>query len=385
MPTATVRAVAATAAFAAGALAVPATTLAASRTHRHPTVAHHKSRTISFYATVVRSSPRGLEVRLHNGKTAFFSTKQLARKPAHKRTSRRTHHRSKSHGRLARVLAHAADTTTPPVSVNIVGLQPGVTILVTETVNPDGITITITLPPPSVAGTSETVSGTVGDVNTDTFDVQSADGSDFVLHMAADTLSALNLQSCDTVDVTYHQDAEMLIADSVNITGADTSGDCAPTFDVTGPITDVSDTGLTVTTDSGAMSFSVDDPSVTDGFQVGDVVDVTYVDNGDGTYTAQDVEYVENDATGVVTSVSASSLAITDDSTGATDTFVAGPSSGVELGGTGFDGVQVGDEVDVTYHVSNGQWVADDVNDSGPPSGDSSGGDQSGGSSSGDA
>jgi hypothetical protein len=56
------------------------------------------------------------------------------------------------------------------------------------------------------------------------------------------------------------------------------------------------------------MTFGVDSNDVTDGYQVGDVVDVTYVDNGDGTYTADDLEWVEQDSTGTVTDVSEGSV-----------------------------------------------------------------------------
>jgi hypothetical protein len=272
------------------------------------------------------------------------------------------------------------------VTVNILGLQPGVTVLVTETVNPDGsVSITITLPPAGATG-EENATGVVSQVETDTFDVQTTDGSDLRLHMAADALSALNLQSCDEVTVTFHQDAALLIADTVQVTGASGSGDCQPTYDVVGTITAVSASGLTVTGDKGPMTFTVDDPSITDGYVAGDQVDVTYVQNSDGSLNAQDVEYVEQDALGTVTAVSSSSMTITDDTTGASETFVTDP-SGLALEGTGFDGIQVGDQVDVTYHVSGNQLVADDVSDNSGSSSDgsSSGGDQSGGSSSGDS
>ena len=113
------------------------------------------------------------------------------------------------------------------------------------------------------------------------------------------------------------------------------------------------------TQDQGTMTFGVDSNDVTDGYQVGDVVDVTYADNGDGTYTADDVEWVEQDSTGTVTDVSDGSMTITDDQTGQPVTFVADPSESV------FDGVTVGDQVDVTYHQSGGQQVAESVDDSG--------------------
>ena len=163
--------------------------------------------------------------------------------------------------------------------------------------------------------------------------------------------------------VSYHQDAGMLIADHVNLTGASTSGHCADTSrdqDVVGTITQVSGDGLTVQTqDQGTMTFGVDSNDVTDGYQVGDVVDVTYADNGDGTYTADDVEWVEQDSTGTVTDVSDGSMTITDDQSGQSVTFVADPGDSV------FDGVAVGDQVDVTYHQSGDQQVAESVDDSG--------------------
>ena len=371
--------IAVTAAVACAGLALPGAATAASRAHHQTAARHHRARTVSFYAQVVHSGPAGLMVRLRTGKQMFFSAHQLAHKPAgslHKRAPKS--HRLTRHSRMV-THAAASDATPPPVTVNILGLQPGVTVLVTETTNPDGsISVTITLPPASVTAAEQTASGVVGDVGNDTFDVQTSDGSDLMLHMAADSLSALNLQSCDEVDVTYHQDSELLIADTVTVTGASSTGDCQPTNDVVGTITAVSETGLTIHSDQGSMSFTVDDPSITDGFLVGDQVDVTYVQNADGTLDAQDVEYDEQDATGTVTAVSASSMTITDDSTGASDTFVNDPSVGVDLSGSAFDGVQVGDQVDVSYHVSNGAWVADDVSDYGS-GGDSSGGDSSGG------
>jgi hypothetical protein len=91
--------------------------------------------------------------------------------------------------------------------------------------------------------------------------------------------------------------------------------------------------------------------------QVGDLVDVTYTDNGDGTYDASDVGYVEQDATGTVTAVSDGSMTFTDSDSGQSVTVTADPAAGV------FDGVAVGDEVDVNYHQSGDQLVADEVDD----------------------
>jgi hypothetical protein len=252
------------------------------------------------------------------------------------------------------------------VVVNILGLQPGVTILITETIEPDG-TITITITLPSFGG-QQTASGVVGDVGDDTFDVTTGDGTDLRLHMATDQLSALNLQSCDTVSVTYHQDAGMLIADAAQVTGASTSGDCAPTYDATGAITQISGSSITINSDQGPMTFAVADPSLTDGFQSGDVVDVTYVQNSDGSLQATDVQYIEQDASGVVTAVSSTKLTITNGTTGQSETFTADPNNGLQLFTYAFDGVHVGDQIDVCYHQSASGLIADSVNDQGAAS-----------------
>jgi hypothetical protein len=249
------------------------------------------------------------------------------------------------------------------VVINIVGLQPGVTVLITETIAPDGtVTITITLPPASV-DMPQSTSGVVTDVEDDVFEVTTGDGADLRLHMAADLLSNIGLQTCDTVDVTYHQDAGMLIADRAQVTGASSSGDCAPTYDATGPITQVSGSSITIAADQGPMTFSVSDSDITDGFQNGDVVDVTYTQNSDGSLSATDVEYVEQDASGTVTSVSSNSLTLTDSSTGQPATFIADPNNGLQLCTYAFDGVHVGDQVDVTYHQTAAGLVADSVDD----------------------
>jgi hypothetical protein len=262
-------------------------------------------------------------------------------------------------------LRRALDETasTGPVVIDIIGLQPGVTVLITETVAPDGtVTITITLPPVT-AGAPQSASGVVTDVEDDVFEITTGDGADLRLHMAADQLSNLNLQACDTVDVTYHQDAGMLLADSAQVTGASTSGDCAPTYDATGAITQVSGSGITINADQGSMTFSVSDPTITDGFLNGDVVDVTYTQNSDGTMSVVDVQYVEQDSAGTVAAVSSTSLTLTDSSTGQPDSFIADPSNGLQLSTYAFDGVHVGDQVDVTYHRTAAGLVADSVDD----------------------
>lgn len=315
--------------------------------HRHHRARHHsRTHTASFYARVVRASANGLVVRTLNGKTLTFSSKQL---------------RHRHHAGLARL---AAQGGSPQVVVNILGLQPGVMVQVTETTDANGnLTITITLA--SQSGPQD-ATGLVSEVDNDAFMVQTGDGNSLRFHMAADALSNLNLQSCDTVAVTYHQDAGILIADSVNVTGSSSSGDCAPTQDATGTITAVASDSITINTDQGPLTASVDPSSgLTDGFQVGDLVDVTYTQNSDGSLSATDVQYAEEETTGQVTAVTTStnggSVTILDDNTGQSETFVSDPSNGVQINAHAFNGVSVGDQLDICYHQSGGQLVADTV------------------------
>jgi hypothetical protein len=231
--------------------------------------------TISFYAKVVRSGSKQVRLRLGDGNPFSLSAKQVS----------------------AKAVAHAAAVSPASVTLQVRGLAPGQTVLVSETVDARGHwTITITLPSASTTSGGGSTAG-------------SGDGSG------------------------DDQDAE-------------------------GTITQVSDSQLAVSTDSGTLSFSVDPTEgVTGGFLVGDVVDVSYYENPDGSLSADDVEYVEQDATGAVSAVSDTSLAMVDDATGQTDTFSGDPDLGL------FTGVSPGDVVDVTYHQSAAGPVADAVGD----------------------
>lgn len=336
------------------------------------------SHTVSFYGRIVRSGAGGLIVRVGDGQRITFSSRQVRR--AHASSPGQT----RRHAVIAHMAASGSGFGSGTITVNIQGLQPGVTVLVTESVDGAGnITINITLPAPGATG-SQQMSGVVTDVGQDAFMLQTADGSALRLHMASSSLAALNLNVCDTVDVSFHQDSNLLIADSVQSTGTSSSGDCGSGNgsgdrgaggDVVGTITAVSGSGLTVSTqDQGSMTFIVDSADITDGFVVGDVVDVSYDTLSDGTLDAGDVEYVEQDSMGTVTAVSASSLTLTD-SNGQSQTFTGDPSQGI------FDGVSVGDQVDVTFHQSGGQQVADVVDDqsAGGSSGNGGGGASGGG------
>jgi hypothetical protein len=242
--------------------------------------------TIAFYARVVRSGPRKVRLRLGDGSAFSLSSQQVS----------------------ANALAHAAmapaSASAASVTLQLQGLAPGQTVLISETVDARGHwTITVTLPSSSgtTAGGGTTSGGGPGG--------GSGGGS------ADDQLAE-------------------------------------------GTITQLSDTQLAIHTDSGALSFTVDRTAgLTDGFLVGDVVDVSYYQNPDGSLSADDIEYVEQDATGVVSTVSAAGLTLVDDTTGQADTFSGDPEMGL------FDGVTPGDEVDVTYHQSATGLVADAVGD----------------------
>lgn len=330
--------------------------------HRHPVAArrHRRGQTKMFTAQVVRSTASRLVVRTASGRELTFAASQI--KPL------RAHHLHVRPGRHGHAVFHTDDLqlSSGNVVVNLVGLQPGVTIQITETTDTQGnVTITITLPSSSP---SQSADGVVTEVDTDALTLQTDDGSELRLHVSADTLANLNVQTCDTASVTYHQDAGILVADNVTDTGTSTSGDCAPSYDATGTITQVSDSSVTINADQGAMTFAVDPASgLTDGYQVGDLVDVTYGQNADGSLSASDVEFVEEETTGTVTSVTTSadggSLTITDDNTGQPDVFAADPANGVQINGRAFNGISVNDSVDITYHQSAGALIADTVSE----------------------
>jgi hypothetical protein len=325
--------------------------------HHHKHHRHHKARKLSFRATVVRATASGLVLRASNGKLLSFSTNQIraGSLPGAKVARARL-------GRAASDLTFSSGG----VVINVRGLQPGTIVEVTETIAGDGsITITITLPP---GPSSEQAVGVVTDVESDSFTMLGADGAPLVMHMTADQLSKLDLQTCQRVDVTYHSDGGVLIAESVTTIGTSSDGSCAPTTDTSGVVTQVSDDGLTVSTDQGPVTFSVDPSSgLTAGFQPGDLVDVTSTANPDGSLTAIDICFVEENVSGSVTAVTTSthggSLTVQDDDSGNLVTVYADPTHGVEIDARAFNGVSAGDTVAVTYHQSAGQLIADTVSD----------------------
>jgi len=309
---------------------------------------------VSFDATVVSSGAHALVIRLSDGNDLTIDGKRLAH---------------------AKVSAPSAKRLTPAgtVAITVQALQPGETVLVTERTAASGsVTTLIELTGGTGGGpaSEERVTGVVTDIESNTFQVTTGSGSVLTLRMAQATLANLNLNYCDQVTASYHQDAGVLVADSVNDSGPSSAGICAgdgssgSEEEASGAITRVSASAITIDQGPGVgpLTFTVDDPSITEGFGIGDVVDVTYSEDTNGTLDASDVEYVEDDSTGVVIAVSAGSLTITDDLTGLPDLFAADPSDDM------FDGILVGDEVDVSYHPSLGAEIVDSVADSGPSS-----------------
>ena len=362
--------------------AVAAVTHSSHARHR-PHRPTHRVTTVTFTARVVRSTSKELVVRTTSGKLLTFSSSQMGMPaaPAHS-------HAPSKHAQKASPGGTSVQITAGNVVVDLLGLQPGALVVITETTDASGtVTITIKLPPPPPASAPPaplTVSGVITNVDSADFTVEASDGTDYDLYMSAATLSQLNLQSCDTVTVTYHQDAGILIADSVTNTGTSATGGCAPTYDVTGTISQASSTSLTINGDGGPVSFSVDPSSgLTDGFQTGDLVDVTYTVNPDGSFSATNVAFVEESTSGVVTAVTATSLTVIDDNSGQSETFIADPSKGVQINADAFTGIPVGDDVSLCYHVSAGQLIADSVTDSGPAQSSGGSGNSSGGASGG--
>ncbi|MGZ4181695.1 MAG: hypothetical protein ACXVUL_13560 [Solirubrobacteraceae bacterium] len=273
----------------------------ARRGHTIGSVRVGPGKTVSFYGRVVRSNASGLTLRLSDGATVSFSSKQVS--AVRKRMNAQWH-------KWRSLTAASLHVNTGGSTVNINGLAPGTIVLVTETIANGHTTITVTLP-----GGSQGSRGGGGGQSSNQSGNQTGSGD----------------QSDDN--------------------GDNTGGDAL------GTITQLSQTAVTINAGGHSMTFSCDpEDDLTDGFAVGDLVDVTY-DASNGSLIASDVEYVEADATGTVTAVDPASLTLTNSDTGQTQTIVADPAEDM------FDGVSVGDGVVVTYHQSAGQLIADVVDD----------------------
>jgi hypothetical protein len=202
---------------------------------------------------------------------------------------------------------------------------------------------------PAVAGERHGI-GVVADVQPDAFLLELPDGSQLRLH--TERGATARLRPCERAAVTYHQDAGLLIADAVRAAAGDRRSRCARGAhrDATGTISRVSGRALTISTGAGRrLTFALATPSLTQGFQVGDLVDVAYRAGARRARIAFQVEYVEAKATATVTAAAPGTLTIVDSAGGRRATFVARPAQDAALG----------DHVVVVYHRSRGRPVAD--------------------------
>jgi hypothetical protein len=192
-----------------------------------------------------------------------------------------------------------------------------------------------------------------------------ADGNPFTLSGAV-TVRIRGLTPGATVLIRETRDARRHWAVTITLPPSATSGGTVasgadPAADdqvAEGTIAQVSAGGLSITTAGGPLSFSVDRTSgLTDGFDTGDLVDVAYAQDADGSLSADDVEYVEQDLAGTVTAVSDTSITVAAGNGGPSATVAADPDEGL------LSGVAVGDQVDVTYHQSASGSVADALDD----------------------
>jgi hypothetical protein len=257
-------------------------------------------------------------------------------------------------------------------------LPAGTVVLVTEALGRDSDT-TVTVkhlpagsgPSPTHAGSSPTppsqlqAIGTVVEIDPTSFVLQITGGSDLRFDITPAQLYGAQLSLCNVVSVLYTPGDMDVTSDDLSFAeNSSTSGQCEdpgpPTEDSTddaiGPITQLTLSSATINTPSGPMRFAAT-IDLTSDFLVGDTVDVSYVQGSHGTLIATDIEPNDYDAIGVVSAVSAGSVTITDSTTGKPRTFTDDPSNDT------FEGISVGDRVDVSYYYSNGYIVVDYVTD----------------------
>lgn len=229
-----------------------------------------RARRIAFLAKVVSASNgKGLLLRLGDGSRLKLGTRRLGGRRGHR-------------GR-----AHRSS-----VQINLEGLDPGQVVLITETVDGAGnVTITIKLmPDASPTGDDQDVTGTITALAADGITIQTA-GGDWMTFQA-DPVLLEDFSVGDQVDVSYYTDtAGDLVADDVE--PLDAGGDSSDDLDAVGSVTAIAADSITVQVDGrGPMTFSADQ-ELLDGVAVGDVVDVTYFQDTDGTLVADDIEPVD--------------------------------------------------------------------------------------------
>jgi hypothetical protein len=328
----------------------------ASGSHMSNTKVLGAAKSFSFLGTVVRSGNGALVLSLGDAQKLHLSAKQIGH-------------------------THRAHTGKKSVTVEINGLQPGESVIITETTDSAGnVTITLTLPSGgssqgsgsgSGSGSGLSTTGLVNNVGTASFDIITSSGSDLTFHISAQALENDDLSPCDSVVVNYHSASGLLVADDVNDTGAPDAGPCSSggdnSNDWIGTITAVSATSVTVDAglgDGGVQTFGVDDPAITSGFLVGDSVDVTYEPWNNQT-VADTISYNDTETSGVVTSMAAAgtgfeTVSMVDDYTDEPETFF------VPVNLLAGQDVEVGDDLDVSYYQAARGLTLDSLDDNGP-------------------
>lgn len=279
-------------------------------------------RTVSFYARVVRASARGLTLGLADGRLVSYSPVQLAGDPSLP---------------AGQPVAHAARAES---AVNLQGLDPGVTVLATLALAPRA-GVSITLPGPGEP--EQQALGVVSEVQQDALVLKLANRLQLRLHASAGALAGLH--ACERARVSYHQDAGMLVADSVRAAHRSAAPRCAERS-AAGTITQLSASGVSIDTRGGrSLSFAAQATTL-GGFAVGDIVDVTYTRGAQGRLNAGQVEYVEHRTAGTVSASGPGTVTITDAGTGRPVTFATDAT------------IASGEHVVVIYHRSAGGLVA---------------------------
>lgn len=325
-------------------------------THAHSVGLSHS---FSFRATVMQSKNGVLVLSLSDTHLLRLTSKQLSG--------------SNSRGAVrVELLSNGLRARASSVPINISALQVGETVVVTESTDTSGnVTVTITLPSRGAPGAEMTAAGLVNNVGTDSFDIITSDNSDLSFHMNSADLTDADLSSCDEVSVTYHVENQTMVADSVNDNGPPDSGFCVDggpgDGDVIGTITAVSATSITVdagAADGGIQTFRLSDSSASEGFIVGDSVDVTYEQDGIYLY-ADDVEYNDTQTSGVVQAIAPAAtgfdtITLIDDYSGQSETFF------VPVDLIDGQGIQLGDDVDVSDYQAARGLTLDSLDDNGP-------------------
>lgn len=148
--------------------------------------------TMSFYAKVVRAGTGQVRLRLDDGSAYSLSSKQISKT----------------------AMAHAATVSARSVTLQVLGLRPGETVLISETVDARGdwtVTITLSGSATSAGGEGSGGGSTPGGDSTDD---QDAEGTIITADPAHQLFAGVT--AGDEVDVTYHQSAGGDVVDGVD-------------------------------------------------------------------------------------------------------------------------------------------------------------------------